>query len=74
MAEKVEGIKHLSVEDFNANLRRLGRWLDDATITGHGWQGDEYCLHIIWSDGFKTLVGFGPEASAQIEGYGQRQR
>ena len=59
------------VDVLNANLRRLGRDLSDATITGQQWQGNEYGLQIVWADGFAAFVGFGPIASAMVDAHGQ---
>lgn len=65
--------KHIPVDVLNANLRRLGRSLDRATINRHGWQNEEYGLHCTWPDGFSAFVGFGTEASAFIESFDQQQ-
>lgn len=58
--------ERIPVDGLNANLRKLGRRLDNAQVLAHRWDGEEYGLHLIWRDGFTTFVGFGLEASAQL--------
>jgi hypothetical protein len=65
------GETHLPVDDLNANLRRLGRSLDADALKRQGWNGDEYGLYMTWSDGFSAFVGFGPVATAMVEGWGE---
>jgi len=54
----------LPVDQFNAELARMGRTLDDATIFSHYWLDDELGLIIAWPDCIK-FVGFGAGASLQ---------
>lgn len=63
----------IPTDHLNSELRKLGRWLDDAEIIGHGWKDNEYGLQIVWADGFGTFIGMGPMASALIESNGVRK-
>lgn len=65
----MEGAR-IPVNVLNENLRRLGRSLDQAIDTEQRWQGEEYGLHCTWPDGFSAFVGFGAEASALFEAWG----
>lgn len=61
---------HIPVEHLNAELRKLGRGMDNATIVSHGWQGDQYGLQMVWADGYSTFVGLGSLATAVLESAG----
>lgn len=63
----------IPTDHLNSELRKLGRWMDDAEIIGHGWKDNEYGLQIVWADGFSAFVGMGPVASAQIEAFDSRK-
>lgn len=58
---------HIPIEQFNAELRRLGRGIERDTEIRQEWRGDEFGLHLSWSDGFCTWIGFGPAGTAAIE-------
>jgi len=57
---------HIPVAQFNANLQKIGRTLDGATVLAHVWKDDEYGLQLMWRDGFTAWVGMGAQASALI--------
>lgn len=55
----------LPMDHFNAELARMGRSLNDATILAPYWLDDELGLIIAWPDCLK-FVGLGPEASIMV--------
>ncbi|HYG05330.1 MAG TPA: hypothetical protein VD865_02835 [Stenotrophomonas sp.] len=59
--------QRIPIEEFNANLRSLGRGLADAQVMGKSWVGEEYGLELAWPDGFWAWVSFGAAASALVE-------
>lgn len=67
----MNGKVQIPVDQFNANLQKIRRSLNDAATLAHGWRDDEYGIQLIWSDGFSAWVGMGDEASAIIESLGQ---
>jgi hypothetical protein len=50
-----------------AQLTKLGRSMEGATIVEHGWKADEYGLMLAWKDCFCAFVGFGTLGTAVIE-------
>lgn len=56
----------LPVDHLNAELRRMGRSLDGATILSAGWKRGEYGLQILWPDGHCQFLGMGPVATDAI--------
>ena len=57
----------LPVEYLQAEIRKLGRPLDDAELSQDGWDGDELMILVTWPDGFSARISMGPIASAMIE-------
>lgn len=60
-------VTKLPVDHFNSELRKIGRWLDDAELSQDGWDGDELMILVTWPDGFSARISMGPIASAMIE-------
>jgi hypothetical protein len=56
----------LPVDEFNANLRDLGRDLRNADLAQE-WRGDEFGLAATWPDGMSAWISYGPIASAMVE-------
>lgn len=61
--------KHLPVEYLNSELRRMGRWLDGASIICQAWKDGEFGLQMAWPDGHCAFVGMGPVATAVAESW-----
>lgn len=59
----------IPVDEFNANLRVIGRSLDDASVGPHEWRNGEYVINFTWSDGFKAWIGLGEVGTVAIESY-----
>lgn len=71
--EPQHNIGGIPVAAFNANLRKLGRSLEGATIKTHRWEAGEYGLDMEWPDGFSAFVGLGAIASAILAADAQNE-
>ena len=59
----------LPMDDVNANLRKVGRAIEQSTECHCEWRDGEYGFQATWPDGFSAWIGFGELASATIEAH-----
>lgn len=64
----------IPADHINAELRKMGRVIDDADDVELEWQEGELGLRIKWPDGLRAFVGTGPLATAVVESFLDKRR